>query len=165
MVNEQTHIEMPAASADGKRNAYTHRCRIVQQSRPYAGCLARCSGELRGDTECSAAIASTLCPALGMREQEALQGRAIYFKARTVAPAEPARAWVMPDGKRTGPARSAPAAPTHSPEPLLGTMPSYADVVNRIAQRDANARRAKSIVLQPGESPLAALRRSQQANS
>lgn len=74
-------------SADGRANAYFHRCVRVGHCRPYAACLSLVSAAESGPlssnySDCSTAIRGRECPALAMREEERLAGRAIYFAER-----------------------------------------------------------------------------------
>jgi hypothetical protein len=77
----------PAMSADSKRNAFYTTCPELQQRRPYPMCQHIIDNrgdanvqELYGD--CMTAIRRGKCVAVGMREEEALKGVAIYFIER-----------------------------------------------------------------------------------
>jgi hypothetical protein len=101
------------ASADGRRNAYTFRCTPIGQQMHYAACLQRVDATQRPDAPsdwagCRKACEQGLCPAKGMREEELLKGKSVYFRARQALQeaAEKARTWVdtwknsKPAGKR-----------------------------------------------------------------
>lgn len=80
-------IYLPALSADGRQNAYYHRCEEVMHNAPYASCLDKIEQRKEGRLSsiysvCSVAISKKHCPALEMRQQELLQGRAIFFLNR-----------------------------------------------------------------------------------
>lgn len=76
-------------SADGKLNAYSHRCDVVSQMMNYAACLWRinvlsdASIKTPADwASCGEAKRFCRCPAANMREEETLKGHAIYFRPR-----------------------------------------------------------------------------------
>lgn len=76
------------ASADGKRNAFSHACAAVQHTKSYAVCLhlidkVKTKGSLPLTySDCEKAIEGTGCPARKMRAQEIEKGHAIYFVER-----------------------------------------------------------------------------------
>lgn len=76
-----------AEASEGGDNAfYLASCMHVQHRPAYAACLCkiedRKKGRLEGMPECSAAIGRKDCPALPMRQEEILAGKAIYFVSR-----------------------------------------------------------------------------------
>lgn len=143
-VQAEDTFEPLSSSADGRRNAHYHSCKIVEQLRPYAGCLNRMAGGGCGDEECLTAIRKKVCPAIGMRQQEELQGRAIYFTPRgfIAGVIENVRQWVMPSRDDVSPShtrksRSEPVVPAKRKDSGLlaaatsaGSM-TYADAINR----------------------------------
>lgn len=174
-----------AASADGARNAFYLRCQIVGQNRPYAGCIARCNGGTNLDADCTSAIKGMNCPAQGMRKDEELQGRALYFIERVKTPGATSSAWV--EGKKPATGGVVTAKPTAKVgEPVgLFSMPldfSHAVAVAvaehaaqspvtvtvtppaKPAPQESQPSQPRAAVtklqLLPGESPLDALRRT-----
>lgn len=76
-------------SADGKLNAYSHRCDVVSQMMNYAACLWRINvlsdPSIRTPADwagCTEAKRTCRCPAANMREEEVLKGHSIYFRSR-----------------------------------------------------------------------------------
>jgi len=76
------------ASADTKRNTYTHWCEPMQQRRHYAVCLniihrVEAGEKLPSDRQdCVKAITNGTCPADLMRDAEVGAGKAIHFVER-----------------------------------------------------------------------------------
>lgn len=141
LLNQETPVIEPVtASADGRRNAYTMGCAALGQSMNYAACLHR--QKVLGDKTlkapadwqgCAEAAKRGNCVALQMREQELLQGRSIYFRAREAVKqmADAARKWFMPSmGK------SAPAKKTSKPASMfdaMGDAGTFADAITAAA--------------------------------
>lgn len=73
-------------SATGNNAYYLAGCRHVCHRPAYASCLSKIAerkkGRLEGDADCSAAIGRKDCPALAMKREEELAGKAIYFVNR-----------------------------------------------------------------------------------
>lgn len=73
-------------SATGNNAYYLAGCRHVCHRPAYASCLSKIAerkkGRLEGDADCSAAIGRKDCPALAMKHEEELTGKAIYFVNR-----------------------------------------------------------------------------------
>lgn len=90
MINEpvkhDTH-HLPAASAGGENAYYLRGCEAVQRSPSYAACLFKI-GEIEAGREnvlhadCATAHRQKKCLAVEMREQERLQGVALYYFPR-----------------------------------------------------------------------------------
>jgi len=84
--HDQNHP--PAASARGENAYYLRGCETVQRSPSYASCLFKLAEVQAGrdndyNRECGTAIRAGRCHAKGMREQELLQGVALYYFPRT----------------------------------------------------------------------------------
>lgn len=85
----ETKLIPAAASADGKRNAHYLNCKPLEQQRAYCACLnilkqserGTLNNDLYGD--CDKEIRNGHCIAKGMRQEEELQGQAIYFVERS----------------------------------------------------------------------------------
>jgi hypothetical protein len=139
-------IEPISASADGTRNRHTMFCETTSQAMSYAACLWR-QGVLGGINiktpsdwaPCAAARVADTCPALNMRKEEELAGKAIYFKDRNALRASPR--W----GESKVPATFAPAssegsrpaarpAPTKSMLDVIGTGGDLADALTAVAR-------------------------------
>lgn len=108
-----TVIHPLSASADGKRNMFSQRCKVVDQVMNYAACQWRLGVVTREDIKapsdwdvCRQAAKCGNCPAKTMRDEELLKGHSIYFKERGVFArvAEAARTWLGPEwGKKRTP--------------------------------------------------------------
>jgi hypothetical protein len=77
----------PELSADGKRNAYYHNCKVIGGDQNFAVCLNKIERRKAGAlpaiyADCSVSISKKTCPALAMRQQELKEGRAIFFTER-----------------------------------------------------------------------------------
>lgn len=79
------------ASPDGRRNAFTHGCKHVGQTRHYASCLHISNPDSEKSeyfqtlySDCIQAVRKGLCPAVDMRNKEIEAGKALYFKERVV---------------------------------------------------------------------------------
>lgn len=74
--------------SESPQNAfYLKGCNHVQQSPSYAACLSKIKQSKEGTlptlfSACGAAISSTLCPAIDMRQRELAEGRAMFFVNR-----------------------------------------------------------------------------------
>lgn len=185
MVSEEK-VEPASASEDGRRNAYYITCNTVGQKRPYAACLAHIDDRIGGLSNCCDAIRNKSCPALAMRQEERLQGKAIYFIQRTLIGEIVGRVrdWITPVKGEPSPTKPPPKGRGRktsgdSREGLVGAVASagsvtYADAINEAAKSAPEAARsgvttpASSSALrasfvqmkvQPGESPLEAARR------
>ena len=79
-------------SATGNNAYYLNSCVHTQHRPAYCACLnkiaERKKGRLESFPECSAAIGRKDCPALAMKKEEELAGKAIYFISRTQLRAE-----------------------------------------------------------------------------
>lgn len=72
-----------AASADGRRNAYSHTCRPVASRMLYAACLNLIETDSPlAESTCKKARQGGSCPARQMRAEEITKGQAIYFSER-----------------------------------------------------------------------------------
>lgn len=178
---QETEVFGIDASTDGRRNSYTLSCAAIGQSMNYAACLWRqnvLSGkDIRTPADwapCDAAGRAGNCKAMLMREEELIAGKSIYFRSResVMKGLQTVRQWVMPTFGRKAPSATHAPAPKPAGGHLLdavGTAPTYADAVERLA-REAGAAPAPtpaparvipiaSMVALPGESPLAMARR------
>lgn len=89
-MNEPIHHDQHypvTASAGGDNAYYLKGCSTVQRSPSYASCLFKISEVEAGrvndyNRECSVAINGKTCEALGMRDQEQLQGVAMFYFPR-----------------------------------------------------------------------------------
>lgn len=161
-------IEPITASADGKRNAYTHSCHFVQQKMNYAACLSRVAaidgGKYPKDWEpCSSATNS--CPARRMRREEEIAGKAIYFAPRgTIATAAATAGRWISDKVKKAVAPPAPRAKS-SMFDAMRDAGSMADVINAMSTTHTSAAAPAPApmkplpVAQPGETPLQMARR------
>lgn len=82
----------PERSATGDNAHYLPACQHTQHRPAYCACLhkieQRKKGRLESYPECSAAIGRKDCPALAMKKEEELAGKAIYFVSRAQLQAE-----------------------------------------------------------------------------
>jgi hypothetical protein len=83
----ETVTNPPELSADGKRNAYYHNCKVIGGDQNFAVCLNKVEKRKAGAlpaiyADCSAAIGKKACPAIAMRKQELQEGKAIFFLER-----------------------------------------------------------------------------------
>ena len=162
-------IYTPETSANGKRNAYHNPCEVVGHYRPYAARLNLCSGtkaehlnEIYG--ECLSHIKKQRCPALAMKQEEKLAGRAIYFVERMRFEDQPVHLGVFetvstPSKKR--PVKSLSTGKSSVIDKIdTGT---YADAINaeigKVATPAAPVVPTIKIEAIPGESPLEMARR------
>lgn len=173
---------MPAVSADGKRNAYYLDCKPLEQKRAYAACLHVVSLQRAGElpslySACETAIRQGQCRAIGMREQEELQGKAIYFVERanmgiTSGAAESMRKFFGSLKRMVGiePA----AAPAKKPKSLVDRIeaPDFATALTDMVKESVGERGKEAVHplpatpiavpkldILPGETPLQAARR------
>ncbi|WKZ86378.1 hypothetical protein N5B55_05330 [Ralstonia pickettii] len=77
----------PSASASPSNAFYLRGCDVVQHRPAYCSCLAKIEARQHGGLDsmyagCSTAIGHKTCPALSMRSEEELAGKAIYFVNR-----------------------------------------------------------------------------------
>ena len=105
MSESEKSIEPISASADGTRNMFSLSCSTVGQRMNYAACLWRQSVlgavdvKTPADWEvCDKARRTGACGALGMRQEEELAGKAIYFTDRSIfrKVTDTATRWFMP---------------------------------------------------------------------
>lgn len=176
MIEAPAH--MPAVCADGKRNAYYLDCKPLEQKKPYAACLHTIKLSQEGAlpsmySACDVEIRAGRCKALGMREQEELQGRAIYFTERTSVgivsgAAESMRRFFdglknMAKGFTTSPEPTPRPAPTPKKKDFLDRIdaPDYAmAITDMVAEETTSTVPAMpKLDIRPGETPLEAARR------
>ena len=162
-----THYIPMSASADGKTNAYVLQCPAAGQAMNYAACLHRLDA-LKADEHprdwagCRSAQLACQCPAQAMREEEELQGRSLYFRAREAVQAAvaTARKWFMP-----GDAPMPKAMPRRAGSRLdaLAHGGTYADALTAAAGDAATPATPRPVipiaVAMPGETPLQIARR------
>lgn len=172
-------------SADGKRNGFYHRCSIVGQSRPYAGCLARVDGGVNLDADCTTAIRQCNCPAMGMRQDEVVAGQAIFFQERNITPTTASRLWIESGGverakgyvklfssegapESSGKVTQAPGKPGIFSRMLDVGTAAISAAINKAAspvpaepapKQSQPSRPVNKLTLLPGESPIDAIRR------
>ena len=138
----------PSCSASGDNAYYLPSCEFVARSPAYASCLFKIAENQAGRSEqhpshreCCAPIEHGRCRALGMRQEEDLQGVALYYVPRqkvagTALPNRPRFDLALPPMQTmpfvpslpampTGP-RTAPAKPTAPVEPYN----AYAAAIN-----------------------------------
>lgn len=77
----------PATSGSPSNAHYLAGCHIVQHRPAYCSCLAKIEARQHGSLDnmfagCSQAIVQKTCPALSMKQEEELAGKAIYFISR-----------------------------------------------------------------------------------
>lgn len=162
-------FEPASASLDGRRNAYTLGCLPTGQSMNYASCCWRQSLigakpriNVPADwSGCIEARSRGSCVAVGMREEEVLQDKAIYFTPRNliITGLSTARKWIMPIvGKRAEPK---PAAAPVSMFDALGSAGDYTDAIKAVASAPVRAPEPPRPIpaAKPGESPLDIARR------
>lgn len=172
-----TEILNPSVSADGRRNAFVLHCKPLEQRMNYAACLARvdliATGTFPKDlNSCDSQCSLGRCIAKDMRQEEQLQGRAIYFLARTgVREAaekviDYARERIANVVAKVTPKRSATparAAATSLLDTLASTSTDYADALTAAAtelKTAATPRPSPVIDVQRDETPLQAARRA-----
>lgn len=162
MVSEQPKIEPASASADARRNAYYYPCDIVGQRRSFAVCIAKVEKRVCNDEVCSGAIKRKQCPAIAMREEEVLKGKAIYFTQRNIVEAFINKLKTFVSGST----EEAPA-PKKRESGMLGeisSVPDYSDALTSIAKRESVASKTTPVSftkfgVRSGETPLEAARR------
>lgn len=173
-----TEIHPAALSADSKRNAYCNHCKIIGQAKPYPMCIRLIEDAKAGIDhppgyqDCSKAIAQFNCPAIDMRQEEILMGKAIYFIDKGVDRVlGGVGRWIM--GFVKSAKTEAPAAPAPSKKSFEQTALSrsrnndFASAVNIAAKKpETPVTTVPKAMLAPGagsmkrgESPLAAARR------
>lgn len=90
-MSDSTSAILPiTASVDGTKNMFYMRCSVIGQMMNYAACLWR-QGVLTNPktrvpadwNPCGEAAKCGRCPAVDMRREEELQGKAIYFRGRS----------------------------------------------------------------------------------
>lgn len=185
----ETIIEPISASADGTRNMYSVQCDAVGQRMNYAACQWRQGVLSKPDIKtpsdwdkCAVAARCNQCPAMQMRKEEEIAGKALYFDDRNVfrKMTDAAKRWAsnvaaLPSGmtKISAPAGSAMrrdpvVAARHSGSMLdsMGDMGSLADAVTAaaVAPSATHAPVARVVipitsVARDGESPLQMARR------
>jgi hypothetical protein len=138
----------PEASTDGRLNAYYHTCRVVEQQRAYAGCLARVNGAT-GDPTCDHAIERRTCPAIAMQQEEREQGKAIYFVAREQVAEfiNSVKSWAAPTKAVDG------AKAELSADMKAAMTGDFSAAVNKATEKQS---RVTKLAVNPGESPLEA---------
>lgn len=184
-VTEPVELEVPvepiASSACGRTNAYTITCIPTEQSMNYAACLWR--QKLISDptinvpadwSPCAAARKVGACVAVGMRLEEELAGKAIYFTSRGLLHkiTDAARRWVMPKIAAYKSGSKTPSTPgatkfvaKTSMLDAMGSAGDLSDAITHAAKTSAVAPLVKrsfipiAHVANTGETPLAMARR------
>ena len=84
-----TEFESVSKSESGKNAYYLDDCKIVQHRPGYASCLVKVLDHrnhqrtVLGCDDCFSAIGKGDCIAVGMRKEEEIEGRALFFVDRT----------------------------------------------------------------------------------
>lgn len=176
-------IYPPNVSAEGN-NAFYHRCNVVEHEAPYASCLKHIADHAVGKLDsmfstCGQAIGWKSCPAIAMREQEMLQGKAIYFvnrkKMREAMLAEGEQLELVrqkwePPAKRSAltPRPAEPTIARDNRQPLkrsgvaASTGNMFADALNAAVSESKPVQSIKSPVIKPGMSPAQIARASKE---
>ena len=140
----------PEASADGKRNAWTIHCGVVQHAKAYCVCIHLCKQRKEGRlptqySDCSAAIGKKECPALKMRKEELAEGHAIYFRERVNAVADieqKAKSFVLQAAQPETPKPAAVAKPAPVSSKRSGSVlgriddAGYAKAITRAIEKE-----------------------------
>ena len=134
--------DYPPAQSMGGINAYNFGCKPLGFSPGYCVCLNKImayerDGDLKTYPDCEKAIRNNDCPALAMRKEEQVAGKALYFLDRNILREEMDKHFknTMPELR---PAKAAPAvkaATAKQVEQHLTTMPTpeidgYAAAIN-----------------------------------
>lgn len=155
---EDNEIYPAEASEQGCNAYYLPGCEIAGHRPAYAACLKKIADRKNGRlttslSECSAAIGKKECPAMRMRKEELVEGRAIYFLNRNKlrsfmqyqSEMEQQR-WASmsfgkDDKKKAAPKPRVVAEPPSAPPPpkhfLDMTTGSYADAINAALSKPA----------------------------
>ena len=95
-MNDEIHAACRARQGDlspefsmGGINAFSHGCKTVGFTPGYAVCLHKMAayerdGGLKAYPECEKAIRNKDCPAIAMRKEELVAGKALYFIDRNI---------------------------------------------------------------------------------
>lgn len=117
--------DLPPEYSMGGINAFSHGCKTVGFTPGYAVCLhklaafERDDGKLGSYPECEKAIRNRDCPAIAMRKEEQVAGKALYFIDRAILREEMDKHFKSQIPERT-PAKTASkfvAAKTTAPAP------------------------------------------------
>lgn len=84
IINHDT-IYPPSASGGGENAYYLRGCEVVQRSPSYASCLFKIGEQEAGrknELHAECASAGSRCAARAMRDEERLQGKALYYFPR-----------------------------------------------------------------------------------
>lgn len=166
-------IEPITASADGRRNSYTINCVPTGQSMNYASCLWRqsllSSSGIKTPMDwnaCDKARCSNECPAVGMRQEEILAGKSIYFMERLFARTltATARKWLSPTSSFSSSFAKKETIAEKPPTSMLdaiGEASSFAEAITTAASKPMMPLSS----FYPGESPLQMARRLQAEKS
>ena len=177
-MDDLTTFEPVSASADGARNMYSLQCDATGQRMNYAACqwrqgvLAKPDIKTPADwNKCAESARHGTCPALLLRKEEELAGKAIYFDDRNIfrKATDAAKRWVsnvtsLPSGITK---RDPAVVARHTGGSMLdalGDTGSLADAITAAASEPA-APVARVIPIAPapvalaGESPLQMARR------
>lgn len=166
METKDLPIYGPERSASGTENAYyLPSCPHAGHRPAYCSCLdkiaRRKKGRLVDNPDCSAAIGNKSCPALAMRHEEELAGKAIYFISRKQLQEEmkiaaDARAEVFSRmaerGKNWAPSRT--KRPSTAPAKPAAATPPAVDYAAAINQALANAKAAAAAAPTAPESKI-----------
>ena len=136
--------DYPPAQSMGGINAYNFGCKPLGFSPGYCVCLNKImayerDGDLKTYPDCEKAIRNNDCPALAMRKEEQVAGKALYFLDRNILREEMDKHFknTMPElrhAKATPAPKSVPkAAPAPKSDERLMAMPEgdgYAAAIN-----------------------------------
>jgi hypothetical protein len=125
-------------------NSYSFGCKTVGFSPGYCVCLNKISayerdGKLTTYPECEKAIRNKDCPALAMRQEERVAGKALYFLDRNILREEMDKHFkdaipaLRPSAKPATTLKSAPKpapTPASQPTPLASAQDGYAAAIN-----------------------------------
>lgn len=132
----------------GADNAYVLGCGPTEQRASYCVCLHKQTaylrdGGLKSHPACDTAILNGTCPAIGMREQEELLGRALFYIPRDELRKEmnahwdslmPSKTIVSAPARRPTLHRAEPSKPVVT-RPVTSSM-SYGDAINAAMRGD-----------------------------
>lgn len=152
----------PEQSMAGTNTFTVKTCRAVGHTPGYCVCLNKIKAFERDTTlssypECEKAIRDKTCAAIGMRQEEQLAGKALYYVDRALLREEMDKAFaastpsfrptkVTPAPVTTHKTAAAPAP--KKPEPILGEQGDYAAAINA-AIKEASAAPAPVVTTEP----------------
>lgn len=164
--------DYPPEQSMGGINAFNFGCRPLGFSPGYCVCLNKImayerDGKLSAYPDCEKAIRNKDCPALGMRQEERVAGKALYFLDRNLLREEMDKHFkeTMPalrPAKAPALTKSAPKpapAPATPVTPLAGAEDGYAAAINAAIAEAATEPPKQEAPKEAAPSPSAEIKR------